>query len=151
VSSRDELLAQSAEACVAGIDLVGPEDASWCEYLLMVSGALDELCRRHRGLADVYLHGPYTTGFLTMFDLQVAQLQRRGIEGEDEAFALASFASTTTLTLFGDDADQAPPIDGVLGPLLRTLRTTLQRESPALGRWVAVRSRLRAGAHPSAR
>lgn len=122
VANRAELGTAAADAVLAGLD---PDDgtsataAGWMAYVDGVADRVADLARRHPGLRDYLLWGPYGPRTIAFFEALVAQVgeRRPGLDGHT-AFLLASRPIVQTLGYLGDP---------VLEPSIPWLRRALLR------------------------
>lgn len=155
IASREQLRADACARALARVPLRFDEVPSWVDYLISVNLGLRKAASNLPGLADYYLHGPYTQDSLSVFDTQVAEVKRRLPEADDSyAFVLASHATTTTLSFFAAPSIEEGVAVRVLTETLPALHRALGGRAPAGISWPGLRAALAdqafrsAGAHP---
>jgi AcrR family transcriptional regulator len=133
VSGRDHLYAVAAAAVFAELDVEVDADG-WVAYVDTVAQRAVDLVRRHPGLREYVLQGPYEPSTIAVFETLIDRA-RRWLPGasEEVAFVVVSRPVVLSLGYVGD-----PVLDGsapwLRRALLRGIDDQLARGSfPAVG------------------
>jgi AcrR family transcriptional regulator len=120
MSGRDELYAAAAAAVFDGLDIdTGADVATWTDYVDVIAQRTFELAKRHPGLRDYVLYGPYEPSTVATFEALIERV-RGWLPDVPEHLAFVITSRPVVLSLGYLD-------DPVLEPVAPWLRRALLR------------------------